>query len=412
MKSIIQLNSRKLKEFAELIPENLKNLRNLRKIAIIAKNMTMIARFIEKDILNAVAAGKAAIIFGTRQVGKTTLLEKMFPNSTSVLRLNGDDDDVRSLFANMTSTRLKAIIGKADTVIVDEAQKIPDVGTRLKYITDQMKGIRLIATGSSSFELAGKVSESLTGRKRELKLSFAEMVSHSDLLSELRMIPQRMLYGYYPEAVTSQGNEKVILKELINSYLYKDILSLNSIAKSDKLVNLVKALAFQIGSQVSYGELAGLVGIDAKTVEKYIDILEKNYIVYRLPSYSKNMRNEIKFSRKIYFYDLGIRNAVIGNFAPMEMRNPAEVGHIWENFIITERMKKLSYDNSFAQCYFWRTQQNKEIDLIEEEDGELRAYEFKWNGKEKTKVPAKFLEAYPDAVFSVISPDNADEILL
>lgn len=375
----------------------------------------MITRLLEKDILNAVSAGKTAVVMGARQVGKTTLLENMFPDNGSTLRLNGDDDDVRAIFADMTSTRLKAIIGNANTVIIDEAQKIPDIGSRLKYITDQMKGVRLIATGSSSFELAGRVNESLTGRKRELNLyplSFAEMVGHTDLISELRMIPHRMLFGYYPETVTSQGDEKTVLKELVNSYLYKDILAFDSIAKSDKLLSLVRALAFQIGSQVSYNELSGLVGIDAKTVEKYIDILEKSYIVYRLPSYAKNMRNEIKFSRKIYFSDMGIRNAVIGNFAPMEMRSTTEVGHIWENFIMTERRKKLSYDNSFTQSYFWRTQQNKEIDLIEESDGKLSAYEFKWNPDEKSKAPQKFMDAYPGAEYSTITPKNIEGFLL
>lgn len=232
-----------------------------------------------------------------------------------------------------------------------------------------------------------------------------------DLLDELRMIPHRMVYGYYPEVVCHPGEEKTILKELSDSYLYKDILSLDSINKPDKLSRLLKALALQIGSQVSYNEIGNLISLDSKTVERYIDILEKSYIVFRLGSFSRNLRNELKASRKIYFWDLGIRNAAIGNMAQIENRTDA--GELWENFAIAERLKQNAYHGSFAQSWFWRTQQQKEIDYLEEEDGVLSAFEFKWNEhKAKVKCPEAFSVAYPGSQFTVITRQNIEEFLL
>jgi predicted AAA+ superfamily ATPase len=225
------------------------------------------------------------------------------------------------------------------------------------------------------------------------------------------MLPHRLIYGYYPEIVTAVGDEKEVLRELSTSYLYKDILQMDGIAKPDKLVKLLQALAYQIGSQVSYREIGQLIDLDPKTVEKYIDIFEKSYIIFRLGSFSRNLRNELKSSRKIYFYDLGIRNAVIADFRPIEMRN--DKGALWENFAIAERMKKISYDREFRNVWFWRTTQQKEIDLIEEADGELTAFEFKWNNeKGKVKMPSQFEAAYRDVKFSVITPANIDQFLL
>jgi hypothetical protein len=285
---------------------------------------------------------------------------------------------------------------------------------RLKLITDQIKDVQVVATGSSSFVLASKVNESLMGRKREFRmfpLSFGEMTAHSSLLDELRLVPHRMVYGYYPEVVSNPGNETVILKELADSFLYKDILAIEGVNKPDKLVRLLKALAFQIGSQVSYNEVGQLVGLDSKTVERYVDILEKSYIIFRLGSFSRNLRNELKQSRKIYFWDSGVRNAIIGNLAQVE--NRADTGALWENFVIAERMKRISYNGSLAQSWFWRTQQQKEIDYLEEEDGVLRAYEFKWNDKKaESRVPDAFAKAYPEARFQVVTPKNVDAFLL
>lgn len=374
----------------------------------------MIKRTIESKIEAILGGEKAIIVMGARQVGKSTLLNSVVGMRDDVLWLNGDDPDVQQLFEQMTSTRLRALLGNKRIMVVDEAQRISNIGLHLKLVTDQVKSVQVIATGSSSFELGNKVNEPLTGRKREFRmfpLTFGEMVSHTGLLDELRMLPHRMVYGYYPEVVCSPGSERTVLKELADSYLYRDILSLEGIGKPDKLTRLLQALAFQIGSQVSYNEIGQLIGLDPKTVERYIDILEKSYIIFRLGSFSRNLRNELKSSRKIYFWDLGIRNAVIGNLSQVESRT--DKGVLWENFCIAERMKKLAYNDSFALSWFWRTQQQKEIDYLEEEDGHIRAFEFKWNdNKASVKCPAAFASAYPDAEFVVVTPSRIDEFLL
>jgi predicted AAA+ superfamily ATPase len=374
----------------------------------------MITRCIEENILPLLGGRKAIIIMGARQVGKSTLLSQMLGNREDVIWMNGDEPDIQDLFQDMTSTRIKTILGNKKILAIDEAQRIPNIGLRLKLITDQIPEVQVIATGSSSFELANKVNESLTGRKREFKmfpLTFGEMAKHTSFLEESRLIPHRMIYGYYPEIVANPGDERATLKELTDSYLYKDILTLESIKKPDKLTRLLKALALQIGSQVSYNEIGNLIGLDSKTVEKYIDILEKSFIIFRLGSYSRNQRNELKSSRKIFFWDLGIRNAIIGNLSQIENRTDA--GELWENFVIAERLKKNAYSGSFALSYFWRTRQQNEIDYIEEEDGKLSSFEFKWNErKANVKCPEVFKKAYPETAFKVITPKNIEEFLM
>ena len=374
----------------------------------------MIERILSEKISALFGGKKAITIMGARQVGKSTLLQMMLGERKDVMWMNGDDPDIEEIFSNMTATRLKAIIGNSKIIVIDEAQRINDIGLRIKLITDQIPDVQVIATGSSSFELSNKVNESLTGRKREFKmfpLTFKEMVNSTSFLEETRLLPHRMVYGYYPEVVCNPGEEKAVLKELSDSYLYKDILSLEGISKPDKLIKLLKALALQIGSQVSYSEIAGLVGLDSKTVEKYIDILEKSFIIFRLPSFSRNLRNELKTSRKIFFRDLGIRNAVIGNLAQIE--NRTDTGALWENFVIAERLKLTAYNNSYAQSYFWRTKQQQEIDYLEEEDGIIKAFEFKWNpNKSVSKCPAPFIAAYPNAEYKVITPGNIEEFLM
>ena len=374
----------------------------------------MIERILSKKISALLDGRKAITIMGARQVGKSTLLQMMLGERKDVMWLNGDEPDIVEILGNMTSPRLKAMIGNNTIIVIDEAQRIPDIGLRLKLITDQIPDVQVIATGSSSFDLSNKLNEPLTGRKREFKmypLTFNEMVSSTNLLEETRMLPHRMVYGYYPEVVCNPGEEKIILKELADSYLYKDILSMDGILKPEKLVKLLKALAYQIGSQVSYNEVGMLVGLDSKTVEKYITILEKSYIIFRLTSLARNIRNELKSSRKIFFWDLGIRNAVIGNLTQIENRQDA--GALWENFVIAERMKMLAYNGSFAQTYFWRTKQQQEIDYLEEEDGKIKAFEFKWNpNKAAAKCPVSFLTAYQNPEFKVITPRNVDEFLL
>lgn len=374
----------------------------------------MIHRILEEKIQPLLGGNKAIIVMGARQVGKSTLLNQLLGENKNALWLNGDDIDVQNLFHEMSSTRMRALLGNNKFLVIDEAQRIPNIGLRIKLVTEQVSDVQVIATGSSSFELASKVNEPLTGRKREFKmfpLTFKEMVSHSNLLDELRMIPHRLVYGYYPEVVSNPGDEKNTLKELSDSYLYKDILSLDSISKPDKLVRLLKALALQIGSQISYNEIGNMISLDSKTVERYVDILEKSFIIFRLGSFSRNLRNELKASRKIYFWDLGIRNAIIGNLAQIENRTDA--GELWENFAIAERLKQNAYQNSFAQSWFWRTQQQKEINYIEEENGMIHAFEFKWNEhKARTKCPESFSTAYPDALFQVITPKNIEEFLM
>jgi len=373
----------------------------------------MINRFLESTIREKLFKNKAILLMGARQVGKTSLLKKLFSERSEVLWLNGDENDVQQLFANASSSRLRAFIGQNKIVVIDEAQRIEDIGLRLKLITDNIPNIQLIATGSSSFELANKVNEPLTGRKWEYRMfpvSFGEMVAHHGLLEEKRMLPHRLLYGYYPDVINHVGNEKETLKQLADSFLYKDILMWEQIHKPDKLLTLLRALAFQVGSQVSYNELAQLCGLDTKTVEKYIILLEQVYVIFRLSSFSRNLRNELKKSRKIYFYDNGIRNGLIANFNQPE--NRADIGALWENFIISERIKHLNYSGQWVNYWYWRTKDQKEIDFIEESDGMIHAFEFKWNPTSKAKPSKSFLDAYPNNTFQVIHPDNFEHFLL
>lgn len=372
----------------------------------------MVVRELEKIIKERLNTGKAIVILGARQVGKTTLLKTLFGSSKEVLWLNGDEMDVQSLFSAISATRLKAIFGNKKTVIIDEAQRIHDIGLRMKLITDQIPEVQLVVTGSSAFELANQLNEPLTGRKWEYKLypiSFGEMVKHHGLLEEKRLLSHRMVYGYYPDVINNTGIEKEILKQLSDSYLYKDLLLLEQIKKPDGLIKLLQGLAFQVGAQVSYNELSQLCGLDAKTVEKYIVLLEQAFIIFRLGSFSRNLRTELKKSRKIYFYDNGIRNALIANFNQIE--NRTDTGALWENFLVSERIKYLAYSQKWVNYWYWRTKEQQEIDFIEETDGQLVAYEFKWNPLAKVKKPASFTQAYPAAQFEVIHKDNFETFL-
>lgn len=372
----------------------------------------MVVRELENIIKKRLNTGKAIVILGARQVGKTTLLKILFGNSNEVLWLNGDEMDVQSLFSAISATRLKAIFGNNKTVIIDEAQRIHDIGLRMKLITDQIPEVQLVVTGSSAFELANSLNEPLTGRKWEYKLypiSFGEMVKHHGLLEEKRLLSHRMVYGYYPDVINNTGVEKEILKQLSDSYLYKDLLLLEQIKKSEGLIKLLQGLALQLGAQVSYNELSQLCGLDAKTVEKYIVLLEQAFIIFRLGSFSRNLRNELKKSRKIYFYDNGIRNALIVNFNQIE--NRTDTGALWENFLVSERIKYLAYSQKWVNYWYWRTKEQQEIDFIEEADGQLFAYEFKWNPLAKVKKPTSFTQAYPAAQFKVIHRDNFESFL-
>lgn len=369
---------------------------------------------IQQKAIEKIFGRKAVVILGPRQVGKSTLLHQMLDGKDDVLWLNGDDQDVRDLFTEFSAAKMRTILGKNKVLALDEAQRIYDIGLKLKIVTDQMKDVQVIATGSSSLDLAAGLNESLSGRKREfvlLPLTFKELVDYHGMLEEKRLLYRRMIYGYYPEVVTTHGEERDILHEITDSYLYKDILNLDVVAKPDKLNKLIQALAYQIGSQVSNNELAQLVGLDSKTVDKYIDILEKCFIIFRVNSFSRNLRNELKSSRKIFFWDCGIRNAVINNFTPLENRSPVDNGALWENWIIAERLKYNNVIGNRVSPWFWRTRQQSEIDYLEDQDGHLSAFEFKWNPNAKASIPPSFSSSYPDTSFQVITPANYDSLI-
>lgn len=372
----------------------------------------MIIRTLHDIIEKRLFKGKAILLFGPRQSGKSTLIESILQDKDH-LYLNGDDADVRDILTNTTATKLRTLVGNQKILFIDEAQRIPNIGLTLKLFTDQIKDVQVIASGSSAFELSSQVNEPLTGRKYEFMLyplSFAELVKYHGLIQEKRLIEQRMIYGYYPEIVIKTGEEGELLKLLAGSYLYKDLLMLEQVKKPLILEKLIKALALQVGSEINYQELGQTIGSDSKTVDKYIDLLEKTFVVFRLPAFSRNVRNEIKKGKKVYFFDCGIRNAVINNFKPLGART--DVGALWENYVLAERMKYLRYNNLEVDQYFWRTVQQQEIDLIEDNGEALAAFEFKWNKKAKVRFPQTFIENYSGSTTFVISPDNVEEFLL
>ncbi len=374
----------------------------------------MIIRELEHVIQNYLFKKKTILIYGARQVGKTTLVHSLVKEyQDHTLFLNGDDADVRDIFTQVSSTKLKPVIAQHKIVVLDEAQRIPETGLALKILHDNFPDIQLIATGSSAFELANKIQEPLTGRKLEFNLfpvSFNEMVNYHGFLNEKRLAEHRMVFGSYPDIILNQGIENKLLKSLASSYLYKDLLMLEKIQKPVLLEKILKALALQIGNEVSYTELANLVGSDRGTVEKYIDLLEKAFIIFRLPALNKNVRNEIKKGKKIYFYDNGIRNAILGNFLPLNSRT--DRGPLWENYIISERIKFNSNRDIDVINYFWRTTQQQEIDYIEDKNSELSAFEFKWNPNKKGVLSKTFSKAYSVKNFNTISPDNMETFLM
>lgn len=372
----------------------------------------MIDRIIEKQIRKSFFRGKAIIIVGPRQSGKTTLINKILEDySSESLFLDADDPNVEKLLTRPNTMQIKNIIGKKTIVFIDEAQRIKDIGITSKIIVDQFKKVQLILSGSSAFDLAQQTHEPLTGRKRSFNLfpiSWAEWQNHIGFVKAEQDIENRLVYGFYPDILSSKTEAYIYLRELAESYLYKDILMYGDVKKPDVLKRLLQALAFQIGNEVSLRELGEIVGLDPKTVERYISILEKAFVVFRLPALSRNLRNEIKTNRKIYFYDNGIRNAVIAQLQALPLRQ--DIGQLWENFIISERLKQLNYSNSFANTYFWRTTQQQEIDYIEEIDGEFFAYEIKWNPKRKVRFPKTFTDSY-QAKFSIINRENFQDFL-
>ena len=334
----------------------------------------MYTRTIENTIKEKFNSGKAIILVGARQVGKTTLLRQILKDK-DYLFLDADDPSTRSLLQGPTTEQIRTFIGDYKYVFLDEAQRISDIGLTLKIITDQFKDVQLFVSGSSSFDLGNALNEPLTGRKWEYELfpfSWEEYEQKIGFIKAEQQIDNRLLYGFYPEVINNQGKEREILKNLVNSYLYRDILAFSDIRKPEILEHLLQALALQMGSEVNYNELAQLLNVNKITIQKYIEILEKGYIVFRLGSFSRNLRNEIKQNRKIYFYDNGIRNMILGDFKPLNLR--LDKGALWENFLVSERRKRNIYKDTFAKMYFWRTQQQQEIDFVEERNGDIYAF--------------------------------------
>jgi uncharacterized protein len=374
----------------------------------------MIERLLTDTIEARLGKGKAILLLGPRQVGKTTLTRSLLAkNDPDYLYLNGDEPDVPDLLSHRGSRALLDLFGRHRNVLIDEAQRVPDIGLSLKLVVDTAPDIQLIVTGSSSLELANTVNEPLTGRKYEyllFPLAYAELIAHYGPLEARRMLDQRLIYGNYPEVVMARGDEEELLKLIAGSYLYRDLLYLEDIRRPELMKRILQALAFQVGSQVSYHEIAQLVGADNQTVERYIDLLEKAFIIFRLGSFSRNLRNELKRSRKIYFWDNGIRNALISNFNPPDLRQ--DIGPLWENYLVSERQKINHYHNRTVNAYFWRTRQQQEIDYLEEASGQLRGYEFTWNPRKRKKIPPAFLRAYPDSTVSVVTRDNFADFVL
>jgi len=373
----------------------------------------MILRSLEDVILGRLFTGKTILLLGPRQVGKTTLIKAIYQNYTGKsIWLNADNPEDREMLNGINSQRAQELFPSGILIVVDEAQRLDNSGLTLKIIHDNCPGIQLIATGSSSFELTDKIKESLTGRKwsfRLLPISLEELELHTHYMDLMRSLEIRMIYGSYPEVINQAGKEKEVLYELVSDYLYKDVFALKEIRKPDVLEKLIKALAFQVGNQVSYRELSNLIQADKETVERYIYLLEEAFIIFRLSSFSRNLRTELKRSNKFYFYDNGIRNAVINQFNSITLRN--DTGALWENMMISERIKSNEYHRHYRNIYFWRTDRQQEIDYLEEYDGHLHAYEFKWQDSGRVKAGKIFQAAYPGSEIKIIHKENFMEFV-
>ena len=367
-----------------------------------------IDRYIKLD--SSLVPGKALIIYGPRRAGKTTLLKSYLASCGLHYRLEtGDDVRIRHLLGSGDLKQIVAFAEGFDLVAIDEAQQIPGIGMGLKILVDHLPALRIIATGSSSFDLAGAVGEPLTGRKRTLTLFPISQIELKQKLNNYdvrQRLEEFLIYGLYPEIVVTEGRKEKIelLEELAGSYLLKDVLALERIRSSRTLVDILKLIAFQVGSEVSLNELATQVKLDVKTVGRYLDILEKAFVIVRVGGFSRNLRNEVTSKAKYYFLDNGVRNAVIGQYNLLNSRN--DLGALWENFVVAERLKKRSYIGIYGTFHFWRTYDGKEIDYIEEREGGLFGFECKWSSKKQDKAPKKWLESYPGATFDLVTPDN------
>ena len=368
----------------------------------------MVYRLIKEQVEKRLYRGKVIIVVGPRQVGKTTLLRMLTADTNrKVVVWNCDEPDVRRKLAEPSSTQLGAETANADLILIDEAQRVQNIGITLKLLVDNYPEKQVVVTGSSAIELSNSINEPLTGRKYEYVMfpfSAEELIREFGATEERRMLERRLIYGSYPEVVNLAGEERETLTNLVSSYLYKDIFSFQDVRKPEIIEQLLQALALQVGSEVSFNELGRLLGLTSITIQRYIDLLEKSYVVFHLRSFSRNVRNELKKSRKIYFYDNGVRNALIGDYKPLSLRN--DTGALWENYVISERMKHNAYSGFYGKSYFWRTQQQQEVDYLEDYDGVLHAYEFKWNPVRQPRLTDTFAKGYPDHTYTVVTPEN------
>lgn len=368
----------------------------------------LLPRFYQ-DLDKYLLPNKVLVIYGPRQVGKTTLLKEYLAKTKFKYKLDsGDNIKTQQILSSQNFSQILEYASGYELLAIDEAQLIPKIGLGLKILADQAPNLRLIATGSSSFELAGQIGEPLTGRKRTVTLfplSQMELANLSNPHELKENLPERLILGSYPAVITAKTkNEKItVLEEIANSYLLKDVLALERIKGSKILLDLLRLLAFQIGSEVSLSELGRQLGLDYKTVARYLDILGKAFVIFNLRGYSKNLRKEITKKCKYYFYDNGVRNAIISNFNELDLRD--DIGKLWENFMVMERLKAQSYKNIFANNFFWRTWEKKEIDWLEEREGKLFGFEFKW-GRGKDKAPKEFLKTYPNSEYLIVTPEN------
>ena len=368
-----------------------------------------INRAIEKTLIERLIPNKVNLIFGTRRVGKTFLLKKILSNiGFKTLFLQGEDADTQRLLAERSIANYQRILQNIELLVIDEAQAIPEIGKILKLIIDNIEGIRVIVTGSSAFDLANLSGEPLTGRAffHELyPISQQELMEQENALQTTQNLEDRLIYGGYPELwnLPFGVSKAEYLKELLNTYLLKDIIAFEGIRNSSKIRDLLRLIAFQIGKEVSLEELSKQLQVSRNTVEKYLDLCSKVFVLKKIEAYSGNLRKEISKSSRWYFWDLGVRNALINDFRPLTLRN--DKGELWENYLISERLKFLKYNKSLAETYFWRTYDQQEIDWIEHENGQISAYEFKWK-EANVKIPKAFSTAYPEATFSVINQDN------